>query len=154
MASGYCTEQHSSEKNSLAVPAQVHILTGLEWLPSPSQAAHAPCWPLFHTGSLSTPARQDAKQRQLLAFFHSTYTPKSTANHSCRLLGSQQVTQVRQWRKTSANYIFTKAKYSCDTNVNKLPRATQLKWSLFSWLLTRCPSNSFWLSQMQPFSKY
>ena len=87
MASGYCTEQHSSEKNSLAVPAQVHILTGLEWLPTPSQAAHAPCWPLFHTGSLSTPAREDAKQRQLLAFFHSTYTPKSTANHSCRLLG-------------------------------------------------------------------
>ena len=40
------------------------------------------------------------------------------------------------------------------TNVNKLPRATQLKWSLFSWLLTRRPSNIFWLSQMQPFSKY
>lgn len=99
MASGYCTERHSSEKNSLAVPAQVHILTGLEWLSTPSQAAHAPCWPLFHTGSLRTPAREDAKQRQLLAFFHSTCTPKSTANHSCRLLGSQQVTQAHQWTK-------------------------------------------------------
>ena len=154
MASGYCTEQHNSE-NSLAVQTQAPLLTGPEWLPTPSLL------PVHRAGLYPTQAVSGHQLERIQAetgssflsqHLHSQVHSKAPQLQAARQSASDPSTPMN--KKPLPTTYPQRQNTVVTTNANKLPRATQLKWSLFSWLLTRCPSNSFSLSQMQPFSKY